>query len=823
MPPAEHYAKTQAISTSSTETLWAHRSGRTSTTLHKTSVTLQSLSIAAGLAALAALRLADLDGAISAWEILGWVAVIALVAGVAAGLRRLPDHVSYEIPILPVLVALFLGALVVETGIRVLFGFGQPFEWIVMRSLGWLALGMTATAVTVPRQRGVLGVGLFLLVFALTTHFLPDVQICGSLFLAASIGWLVVAHAELLPSQLSRQAKSRQPFPRWLGFALAIVFPLLCLVATGERHLAHGLSGWIPSSGGSGDYDPFSRGGIGDGDQLVAGTENIQSFGALDDAPFIPDHRPSLYDLFDDTYNEPVRNEKQDRAISIRQDPANRQVERHLAETQQAARQFSTARQSRTAEQKAVGSIPSHALLHVAGRVPLHLRLEVYDRFDGVNWTPEAEFESLPAPKIETVHGKPWLQVSPRHPREAEVAATETHALKIVSLDTARIPAPAGLRAVHVDQIDRADFFQPLPAGQIAFQRERLPELVPIHLVSELIDGRRVLERHRDRFSVTDNRLHRDYPVGELSREVRQLAFDWTKDAHDSHEQIEAIVHRLRSEYVLDNDAVPPAGVASPVLHFLATSRRGPDYQFATSAAVLLRTLGFSTRFVTGLYASPERCDARRRHTEVLPSDVHAWVEVYVGEGQWLTIEPTPGYEVLGPPPTFLGWIGASMLAIGKAMLEAWYLVLLAVAIGAIAIRLRRSLAMRFRQTWWMIVPPKTAAEAIRRTLVLVDWRARRVGLQRRPGETPTQWLVRIQQGLDSGVEGLDPRQLAIMQRALYAPTAKLNSVDDDVRAVCQAIARYRFARVGRTTRENLSSKGLLPVAIVSGNRRMAT
>lgn len=823
MPPAEHHSKSQAISSSSTETLWAHRSSLPTTTLCKTSAALQCLTIAAGLSALAALRLADLDGAISAWEIPGWVAVVALVAGAIFGLRRLPDHVSCEIPILPVLVALFLGALLVEAGVRVLVGVGQPFEWIVMRSLGWLAWGMTATAVTVPRQRGVLGVGLFLVVFALTTHFLPDVQICGSLFLAASIGWLVLAHAELLPARMLRQAESRRLFPRWLGYAFAVIFPLLCLVATGERHLAHGLSGWIPSSGGSGDYDPFSRGGIGDGDQLVAGTENIQSFGALDDAPFIPDHRPSLYDLFDDTYNEPVRNEKQDRAISIQQDPANRQVERHLAETHRAARQFSTSRQARTAEQMAVGSIPSHALLHVAGRVPLHLRLEVYDRFDGVNWTPETAAEPLPAPSIETVREKPWLQVSPRHARRAEVARTETHALKVVSLDTARIPAPVGLRAVHVDQIDRADFFQALPAGQVAFQREQLPELVPIHLVSEWIHGQRILARHRDRFSVTDNRLHRDYPVGELSREARQLAFEWTKDAHDSHEQIEAIVRRLRTEYVHDNDAVPPADAALPVLHFLTTSGRGPDYQFATAAAVLLRTLGFSTRFVTGLYASPERYDARRRHTEVLPADVHAWVEVYVGEGQWLTIEPTPGYEVLQPPLTLWGWMSAAALALGKALLEAWPLVLLAIAIGAVVIRWRRSIAMWLRQTWWIVWPARTAAEAIRRTFVLIDWRASRVGLQRRPGETLPQWLTRIRPGIDPDLAGLEPRQIVIIQRVLYAPRPEFESIGDDVRAICRTIASYRFSRDGRTTRENVSSSRPLPVAMVSGNRRMAT
>ena len=48
----------------------------------------------------------------------------------------------------------------------------------------------------------------------------------------------------------------------------------------------------------------MARDGIGNGDILVAGLDNIRSFAPIENAPFAASHDPTLYDVFDDSYNE---------------------------------------------------------------------------------------------------------------------------------------------------------------------------------------------------------------------------------------------------------------------------------------------------------------------------------------------------------------------------------------------------------------------------------------------------------------------------------------------------------------------------------------
>ncbi len=133
--------------------------------------------------------------------------------------------------------------------------------------------------------------------------------------------------------------------------------------------------------------------------------------------------------------------------------------------------------------------------------------------------------------------------------------------------------------------------------------------------------------------------------------DVRSLAEEWTQGVPHGYRQIEAICQQLRTNYTLDRSARVPEDSAFPVGQFLFKSKRGADYQFATAATLMLRSLGFSTRLVSGFYANPVRYDVRKRHTAVHSSDVHFWCEVFVGAGTWVTLEPTPGYEVLSPPP----------------------------------------------------------------------------------------------------------------------------------------------------------------------------
>jgi hypothetical protein len=67
--------------------------------------------------------------------------------------------------------------------------------------------------------------------------------------------------------------------------------------------------------------------------------------------------------------------------------------------------------------------------------------------------------------------------------------------------------------------------------------------------------------------------------------------------------------------YAFDRSAHAPEDCPFPVGHFLFESKRGASYQFATAATMMLRSLGYSTRLVSGFYANPERFDVARKVT----------------------------------------------------------------------------------------------------------------------------------------------------------------------------------------------------------------
>lgn len=65
------------------------------------------------------------------------------------------------------------------------------------------------------------------------------------------------------------------------------------------------------------------------------------------------------------------------------------EIKARMAKSEQAGREFSKLRRSTEPDQKKIRDLESRALLYVAGRVPLHLRMETYDVFDGIDWIAE--------------------------------------------------------------------------------------------------------------------------------------------------------------------------------------------------------------------------------------------------------------------------------------------------------------------------------------------------------------------------------------------------------------------------------------------------
>jgi hypothetical protein len=102
-----------------------------------------------------------------------------------------------------------------------------------------------------------------------------------------------------------------------------------------------------------------------------------------------------------------------------------------------------------------------------------------------------------------------------------------------------------------------------------------------------------------------------------------------------------AVQRWLRANTVYDLDVPRDPPGADAVDEFLFERRRGFCEHIASAMAVLLRSVGIPTRFVTGF--GPGQRNAFTGYFQVRESDAHAWVEVlYPGIG-WVPYDPTFG------------------------------------------------------------------------------------------------------------------------------------------------------------------------------------
>ncbi|QDT36653.1 transglutaminase-like domain-containing protein [Stratiformator vulcanicus] len=671
----------------------------------------------------------------------------------------------------PILLLLAILTIACEP-IHRLCGAGRPGEIVVMDALKHVVLGLAAVSHWLVFRRMAAFLSLFLMMFAVSLTVDPRIQIMAGIFSAIAIFWAAVTYWEGLQEQIVAKTESRMP-RWWLGGLGAFVVLLLATVSVGGDRALNSLKGFFPSSGGDGWYDPAARDGVRDGDAVVAGTKDIKSFAPIEDAPFMIDDRPTLYDVFDDSYQEPYPNKKQDRAIGLTQDFEMNRCQERLAALKKAGKEFSTFRKPQSQkENDRLSDRDGGALFYVVGRTPLHLRMCAHDLFDGEVWVHEEG--NAGHFSIEVVDGKPWAVPPLPPPNLAVFGGVEGHTLKIIDLDSAVIPAPGNLRGVHIDQVNRGDFFEIVHADIPAMDREVLPPLTTINIVSELIDSSKVVGQWNR--STSAGPSYQQWPDHPDWDRIKKLAGECAGDAAFGVEQVKAVTDFFKANYRFERGVGTDKNFADPVhdhndhshaghehAHhdhdhqghqhtdeplpvscFLFETKVGDDYHFATATALMLRSLGYSTRLVQGFYADPADYDPKARNTPIRTDDVHTWVEVYLGTGIWMTVEPTPGYEILGPPPTlfdhakeaavtaaiFVGshpWPFASGLIV---LILLWvYRLDLVDAADSAAFRLR------FRHN---------DRQRLLAAANLLERRAVRAGLTRPPGMTLRMWLRSI-------------------------------------------------------------------------------
>lgn len=119
--------------------------------------------------------------------------------------------------------------------------------------------------------------------------------------------------------------------------------------------------------------------------------------------------------------------------------------------------------------------------------------------------------------------------------------------------------------------------------------------------------------------------------IGETAREVAGTG--------DDLEQAGRLQAWFRSggdfQYSLD---APPENGSSAIADFL-TTRRGYCVQFASSMAIMARSLGIPARVAVGFLPGEQQEDGSWLITQ---RDAHAWPELYFEGAGWMRFEPTP-------------------------------------------------------------------------------------------------------------------------------------------------------------------------------------
>jgi transglutaminase-like putative cysteine protease len=148
-----------------------------------------------------------------------------------------------------------------------------------------------------------------------------------------------------------------------------------------------------------------------------------------------------------------------------------------------------------------------------------------------------------------------------------------------------------------------------------------------------------------------------------IDSRIPALAQQITGTASNSFDKATALERYLMTNfgYTLEMSRVAPA---DPLADFLFVRKQGHCEYFASSMAIMLRTLGIPSRVVNGFRTS-EFNDLTGNYV-VRASSAHSWVEAYFPGQGWVSFDPTPGGGLGG----VTGW-GRAALYI-DAMASFW-------------------------------------------------------------------------------------------------------------------------------------------------------
>jgi hypothetical protein len=739
---------------------------------------------------------------------------------------------------------------------------GEPLELIMLAMVQQAAI-VSVTLYPVRKAEWISGLlSFFLFVFCITMSSAQTVYVLAGLYGLLSIWWLMGAYWERI--QGGFVAQQSVPVVRLRASILISLVALLLVLAyvgsTRSTTLAS-LLGFMPTSGGSGENDESARSGIGDGDRVVAAQDTAMSFGPVESELFLEDTSPSLYDMFSDIYgDDPKVTKRAEKAVSL-PGAEGPQKHQHLSQSQKSSREFSAVRRAKLSQEKKPEQKLTSAMLYLIGDVPTHLVMETFDAFDGRQWTHQQPIRATEL-KLSSIGEKPYINFIPKG--SISYALTEqVYGIKLINLKSPRIPSPHLLSGVHIDKVDRVDFYSktrddvPEMIG-----REHIPQLTVLHLrtymphihaLRNTSNFRKLAWRVRseanyvlaDEVRKSQQEFDVTHPDGEMLLQplpqaetvidgspiaaetsssiepalkgeakeildaakafevyyqiaaerdlIEELSSQWTRGVSRGWSEVDTILSRLKDEFEHDPTATAPEECEDVVAHFLKT-KRGPDYLFASTAAMLLRARGFPTRLVTGFYADPQDFEYATGQTVIRKEDLHTWLQVSIDGTNWISIEATPGYL---SPIEDLNWFEWAQLGFWSTCRWVWQhpLTVLSVLVALSWAIWARVWIIELGLTLWVAIVGNMGS--LRNRTLWLMWllqcRGKLYGKPRPRYKTLRSWLSEV--ATDSAsVRDFIPH----VERMLYAPPqANLAESDNEYRKL------YRLLLWGRRTFTN--------------------
>ena len=651
-----------------------------------------------------------------------------------------------------------------------------PLEMLLLCVCRNLALGLAALSAwhLCLRLAGLMSLFLVLFSSSLVNGW-PALVVIGA-YVGTACLWLMLLHWQWA----ERQRMARAGFPT--GAAVLVATALGGVVAAaslGPDRLAACLRGFLPSSGGTRFDNDLARNGIGDGIDQVTGGQDPRTAGYDNSDVFVNSGRCSLYDSFVEAFGEPVKPSEFSKAFFLR--PKDVQISAHsAADDLRSGKEFSLARHP--PKPAAAIEHAADALLLVKGQTPLHIRLTAFDRFDGILWT-EAPY-GPPEGAIVNEPGGSWISLN-AFTTPAIFAGDEEYQISIGKLAADRLPTPPHVARFRVGRVSKRGWFGWAQPGILRMTKRSPPAGTVIDAVCHTVDPTLLYG-----MQFKPAAAEADF----VSPAAFALARQWVAGVPPGCKAVEAVAEQLRGRCALDRGTQNLPADGDFIDEFLFRTRRGPDYLFASTATLMLRSLGYSARLVAGFYADPNRYDQSIGQTPLNSRDVHFWTEVRLTNGPWVVVEPTPGYSVEGPARS---WARQLIAAAGAWMRV--HLVVLAAAAAAVPIlwRFRLAIADALITLAWWARAGRSARSLVLETLRLVERRFGMAGRARPAGLTPLRWL-NSQMSIIPPVYRADVIRLTTLANwAAYAPNARGNSQDE--KGVCRRIGlKLTTARLRR-------------------------